>query len=253
MRHWCLQPYFWWKKVTAKECKQQLKPWITPTIIAKINTKNKLYKKLVKSKSRETQLKFNKIKNEITSLTRISKEIHYKKYFDNHSKDSKKIWNGIKEIINLKQKSSASPTSLIDKKTILTDRKEIADHFNSYFSGIAENILKSRKFEGKHSYQEYLKNPLPNSHIFFDCDPPEIECLISALEISKKSGPYSIPVNILHILKSDISIPLSKIFNLSMRTGTHPDCLNWQWWSQFIKKNLNLKLETTDQYPSCLT
>ena len=104
------------KKVTAKECKEQLKPWITPTIIAKINTKNKLHKKIVKSKSRETQLKFNKIKNEITSLTRINKEIHYKKYFDNHSKDSKKIWNGIKEIINLKQKSSTSPTSLIDKK-----------------------------------------------------------------------------------------------------------------------------------------
>ena len=101
------------------------------------------------------------------------------------------------KIINLKQKSSSNPTSLIYKKTILTDQKEIADHFNSYFSGIAENILKNRKYEGKHSYQEYLKNPLPNSHVFFDCDPSEVECLISALEISKKSGPYSIPVNIL--------------------------------------------------------
>ena len=29
------------KKVKAKECKQQLKPWITPTITAKINTKHK--------------------------------------------------------------------------------------------------------------------------------------------------------------------------------------------------------------------
>ena len=230
------------KKVKAKECKQQLKPWITPTIIAKIKTKNKLYKKLVKSKSRETQLKFNKIKNEITSLTRINKEMHYKKYFDKHSKDSKKIWNGIKEIISLKQKSSSCPTSLIDKKTILTDEKEIADHFNSYFSGIAENILKSRKYEGKHSYQEYLKNPLPNSHIFFDCDPPEIECLISALEMSKKSGPYSIPVNVLHLLKSDISIPLSKIFNLSMKTGTHPDCLKLAMVVPIHKKGSKLEV-----------
>ena len=56
------------QKVKAKECKQQLKFWITPTITDKINTKGKLHKKLVKSKSRKKQLKFNKIKNEITSL-----------------------------------------------------------------------------------------------------------------------------------------------------------------------------------------
>ena len=108
---------------------------------------------------------------------------------------------------------------------MLTNQKEIANHFNCYFSGIAGNILKSRKHKGNHSYQEYLKNPLPNSHIFFDSDPSEVECLISSLELSKSSGPYSIPVNVLHLLKKDISIPLSKIFNLSMKTGNHPDCL----------------------------
>ena len=45
------------------------------------------------------------------------------------------------------------------------------------------------------------------------------------LQTSKSSGPWSIPVNVLHLLKKDISLPLSKIFNLSMKTGTHPDCL----------------------------
>ena len=62
------------------------------------------------------------------------------------------------------------------------------------------------------------------SRIFFDCDPPEIESLISLLEMSKSSGPYSIAVNVLHMLKKDISIPLIKISNLSMKTGVHPDC-----------------------------
>ena len=213
------------RKLTAKEREQKIKPWITPTIIAKIKYKNKLYKKFIKSKNREIQTQFNKIKNEITSLTRKNKEEYYKKYFSKHDKNLKKIWDGIKEIINIRQKSSSLPTSLNNKGSILTNQKEIANHFNSYFSGIAENILKNRKYEGSHSYQEYLKNPLQNSHIFFDCDPTEIESLISLLEISKSSGPYSIPVNVLHMLKNDISIPLSKIFNLSMKLGAHPDCL----------------------------
>ena len=162
------------RKLTTKECKQKIKPWITPKIIAKIKTKNKLYKKFMKSKSKDDQLQFNKVKNEITSLTRKSKQDYYKKYFDKHSKNSKKIWNGIKEIINLKQKSSSLPTSLIDNGKFLSNQKDVANHFNSYFSDIAGNILKKRKYKGKHSFQEYLKHALPNSHVFFDCDQIEV-------------------------------------------------------------------------------
>ena len=230
------------RKLTIKERKQQSKPWITPAIVEKINDKNKLYKKFMKSKRKEDRLKFSKLKNEITSLTRKSKEEYYKKYFEKNNKNSKKIWNGIKEIINIKQKSSSLPTSLKDKDKILTNQKEIAEHFNCYFSGIADNILKKRKFEGSHSYQEYLKHPLPNSHMFFDCDPEEVECLISSLEMTKASGPFSIPVNVLHMLKNDISIPLSKIFNLSLRTGTHPDCLKLAMVIPIHKKGSKLEV-----------
>ena len=238
------------RKLTAKERKQTLKPWITPAILAKITTKNKLYKKLTKTKSIETQSQFNKIKNEITSLTRKSKEQYYKNYFEKHNKNLRKIWSGIKEIINVKQKSSSLPTSLANKDKTVTDPKEIANYFNCYFSNIAENTLKSRKFEGTHSYKEYLKNPLPNSHIFFSCEPSEVECLISSLEISKASGPYSIPVNVLHMLKRDISIPLSKIFNLSMKTGTHPDCLKLAMVIPIHKKES--KLEVSNYRPISL-
>ena len=70
------------RKLSAKERKQKTHPWITPAIIAKINMKNKLYKKFIKSKKREDQLQFNQIKNEITSLTRKSKKECYKNHFN---------------------------------------------------------------------------------------------------------------------------------------------------------------------------
>ena len=115
----------------------------------------------------------------------------------------------------------------------------------------SRNILKRRKYKGKHSYQEYLKGPLPNSHMFFDCDPTEVESLISLLQTSKSSGPWSIPVNVLHLLKSDISLPLSKIFNLSMQTGTHPDCLKLAKVIPIHKKVGNSKLVILDQSRCC--
>ena len=54
------------RKLSAKENKQRLTPWITQTIISKINVKNRLYKKFIKSKNRETKHQFTQIKNEIT-------------------------------------------------------------------------------------------------------------------------------------------------------------------------------------------
>ena len=80
------------RKLSAKERKQKTHPWITPAIIAKINRKNKSYKKFIKSKKREEKLQFNHIKNEITSLTRKSKKEYYKYYFNRHNKNLKKIY-----------------------------------------------------------------------------------------------------------------------------------------------------------------
>ena len=51
------------RKLPYKENKQRLKTWITPTIISKTNVKNRLYKKFIKSKKRETQHQFTQIKN----------------------------------------------------------------------------------------------------------------------------------------------------------------------------------------------
>ena len=87
------------RTLSAKESKQMLKPWITPVILAEIDT-YKLYEKLIKTKGIEIQSQFNRIKNEITSLTRKNKEKYYKNYFEKHNKNFKKIWSCIKEIIN---------------------------------------------------------------------------------------------------------------------------------------------------------
>ena len=64
--------------------------------------------------------------------------------------------------------------------------------------------------ENRIENQEYLKNPLQNSHISFDCDRVEVECFISSLEVSKSSGPYSIPANVLQILKRTFLSPSLK-------------------------------------------
>ena len=82
--------------------------------------------------------------------------------------------------------------------------------------------LKIRKFDGKKSYTEYLNNPVPNS---FDlCDASEVDAIIIQLSITKATGPNGIPTKILQISK-ELSPPLSKICNMAITTGTHPEKL----------------------------
>ncbi|EDO41666.1 predicted protein, partial [Nematostella vectensis] len=51
----------------------------------------------------------------------------------------------------------------------------------------------------------------------------EIEDIISGLNPSKASGPYSIPVCLLKFLKSYLSVPLEILYNHSFSNGCVPD------------------------------
>ena len=51
----------------------------------------------------------------------------------------------------------------------------------------------------------------------------EIETEISAINVRKATGPYSIPSNLLKLLKSVISKPLEIIFNASFARGIIPN------------------------------
>ena len=50
--------------------------------------------------------KFKHYGNKINHLIKISKRKYYHDYYLTHSKDNKKIWNGIKQIIRFKPKTN---------------------------------------------------------------------------------------------------------------------------------------------------
>ena len=220
-----------WKKLNKTELKRKVKPWVTDEIIRKIRLKSKTYEKYVKCKKIQGNLKntlfteYKSLKNEISTQLRDSKKEYYSRYFTKNKKNLRKTWVGIKEIINLKASKTTTPTFIKDGDSILSDEKSIATCFNNYFTSIADKILKDRKYSGRKSHQDYLKNPLPNSFVIRECDRLEVENLISSIDKRKCTGPNSIPTNILIMLKSDISTQLSKIFNLSLLSGVYPDKL----------------------------
>ena len=93
-------------KLTIKEKENLEKPSLTKGILQSVKQKN-IYGKLIRSKeatSKQAFLQeFKHYKNIINKLTRINKRNFYKSFFEEHKNDSKRTWDGIRSIINVKK------------------------------------------------------------------------------------------------------------------------------------------------------
>ena len=173
-------------------------------------------------------------------MTRSGKKAYYQKYFAENKNNLQKIWKGIKEIINIKSKNFDYPTCLLFRDINITDPTAITNSFNDYFTSIADDILKKRKYNGTNSHRNFLANRLVENFVFEECNENEVKSIISILNVSKSSGPNSIPTHILHLLKEEICKPLNKIFNLSFSTGQYPNILKISKIIPIFKKGSRL-------------
>ena len=141
------------KKLNKREFKQTLKPWITPGIRNSIKRKDKLYRKYMNMKNatakKNIHTEYKALKNRINSLIHFSKKNHYTKYFNQYSNNIKKVWIGIKGIINIKTKDQNSPNCIEVDNKLITDNTDICNNFNDYFSTVADKILKKNKIIDK--------------------------------------------------------------------------------------------------------
>ena len=234
------------KKVSKKAFKRKFKPWISNPILELMKQKNTALKKYINCKNidkkSDLHASYKELRNKLTSDTRFSKNEYYRKYFSDNKENLRKVWIGIKEIINVKSKSFDQPTTIQAGNTILTDPKDVANEFNSYFTSIADEILDKRKYEGNKSFRDYMSVSLCNSFVLRECNASEISVIIKGMNKNKASGPNSIPNEILHILKDEISQPLSYIFNLSFSSGVHPDILKLAKTIPVFKKDSRLQV-----------
>ena len=106
--------------------------------------RDNIYKIFCKEKepNLEKQLheKYKMYRNQIVTLTRVCKENYYQSFFfDNNKTNSKKIWSGIRSILNMKNTKASNKYSLLIDKALTTNEKEIANHFNTFFTSVAQS------------------------------------------------------------------------------------------------------------------
>ena len=106
-------------------------------------------------------------------------------FFEENKKDSKKVWEAINAIINNNTNAQKSPQIILYKNNVITtDDKALANHFNKFFTSIADKLIKKIS-QTNHAYHDYPKNPNKKSLLMHPANPEEIEKVIKTLKVGK--------------------------------------------------------------------
>ena len=142
--------------------------------------------------------------------------------------------------MSLKTVSQYSPFSISYNNKTVTSPFEIANAFNNSLSNVALNIQPSIKYSAK-EFHEFLPPLNINSFFLSPTDKNGIISVICALDSQKASGPNSIPIKMLKLIKNDISDQLAVLFKLSFSCGSFSTILKTSKVTPIYKKDSKLK------------
>jgi hypothetical protein len=224
------------KKVTLKQFRLMLKPWITKDILRKCDERDSLLKDIkaendpIRKKILRTN--FNALRNQVTKEKRQSKKAYFAAQFEKNKNTVSNIWKCIRSLVNLKPGKKSSIKLMDSDERIISDSKTIAKIFNDHFSalgaGVQQKIPVVEVNYNSYLYKKSNGRPIINPFFTFflsPTKPDEISKIIDGLDPRKSTGPNGIPVFILKAFKDFFSFWLSKLINLCFETGEFPDLL----------------------------
>ena len=170
------------------------KPWITIAIAKSCAVKNALYSRWTKARgSPEETLAMNEYKSYRTRLRQIiraRKMDYFKDKFARCSGNIKKSWQIINEIRCKKKKLTLPDHITLSSGEIIIDRRNICNHFNNYFTKVADNLNKEKYDNYVNEvpdYRKFLKNPVSNTIFMTPAGFSEIYDHIKNLNSGKSS------------------------------------------------------------------
>ena len=141
------------KVVRFNKKKHKKAKWLTNGILKSINTKDTMYKTLIKTNIEDENLKtefnnYKKILLEILNITDETKRQYYSRTFELYRNNIKQTWFVIKN--TLQKKCS----KFVLNNHIITNLDEIANEFNKYFVNIGKSL--SDQIQSVTTSEDYL-------------------------------------------------------------------------------------------------
>eukprot|EP00732_Lithocolla_globosa_P000923 Lithocolla_globosa_v1_NODE_367_length_4285_cov_70.186525.p1 type:complete len:635 gc:universal NODE_367_length_4285_cov_70.186525:1647-3551(+) len=207
------------------------KPWISAALVKEIEKQHKLYENSIKNPGKpEAERNHKKHRNHVRKELRKPK----RSAFINCSPPTFTT-QIISNILNKTHNKQVHPKQLVvkrgDNNEIITNQKEMANTFNTFFTTVAADLVKNIELEiakDKNkpiTFAEYLDKNKKTCFRFTRTDHKTVEKLLAKLDVTKAIGVDHIHTRTL-VDSADIIAPyITYILNLCFKNGIFPQDL----------------------------
>ena len=208
--------YIPWKEITIRP----LDPvWMTSAIKRKIRQRKRAYKKAKKTNSAMHWSNFRKLRNEIISFIRQSKNSHCEMVSNklrSGQLTSRDWWKTLKSLIKQNTRTSIPPLFDTATDSLVVDDHEKANVLNSFFA------CQSSIDDSLNQLPADFRPPRGVSLNYLVINPREVLDILNILPLGKASGPNGISNRVLRECAHQIARPLCELFNQSLNFGKVP-------------------------------
>lgn len=199
------------------------KPWIDGRILGMIRLKKRLWQRYRRSHATHDFINHRQYSNYLSSTIREAKKSFEGKL--TQAKNRKTFYRYVRSQLN----STVSTPTLRENDTLLTDHERIAEIFAETFSG---------------NFSSEPNTPLPrvraprNGHSLSEIKVDEgiVEGHLLGLDANKSPGLDDVTSTFLKLCAPFVSSPLTKIYKLSLSTGTLPESWSYSSVTPIFKK-----------------
>lgn len=231
------------KRKKFNKRKHHRNPWMTNNLLVQINRKNDMYREW---KSTSNIQEFANKKVNFKTYEKIvenniirAKHKYYHDTFLSQKNDIKKTWSTINGALNRNKYKSEYPIEFIVNGSGTSDPKDIANHFNTFFVNVTNNMDFGR---GEHDFNEYLSDVIHTKFKFNSVNENDIRSVITRLKTKTSYGKDEISNKLLKAISNCLVTPLTIIINQTINTGIFPDLLKIAKVKPVFKKGDNKEL-----------
>ena len=148
--------------------------------------------------------------------------MYYTESFAQNVNNIKRTWQLLHEALNKKPMISKSEDAFLIGNIEVTNKKEIANGFNSFFANIGTTISDAVP-ESTIAFSDYLTHNCQTNFFMYPTDEHEIINVTKNLKSSTSEGFDNISMKLIKTTVHQVAMLLAHIFNQSFLTGTVPD------------------------------
>ena len=130
---------------------------------------------------------FNRYRTALKKIITHAKRLYYKNLFGQFKYDMKKNWRIISESLNKNSRNSVPNTVLIDGVEC-SDRKKIAEKFNSYFVSVAKLEDGNTDQKNDNNLRDYITDQINTHFTFYPIDNIDTKRMIKNVKLSNSKG-----------------------------------------------------------------